>query len=197
MPHKFTTTDLDELARRSSLQSPKIASGRWTLADNGYAVVLDVTATNGASKTFKASFDDLDDDLVSIYNQFQGDKIFLDWLSRRFTSQVEAWIDSQSASPLHTQVGGSHYKDMAIQPVEFIHANGLDYLTGNVIKYVCRHKTKNGVQDLLKARHYLDLLMELEYGFSASPPDAAQPGTAETLPGQPPGGSGALAARRP
>lgn len=197
MPHKFTTADLDELARRSSLQSPKIASGRWTLADNAYAIVLDVTATNGASKTFKVSFDDLDDNLASIYNQFQGDKIFLDWLSRRFTSQVETWIASQPAAPLQEQVGGSHYKDMAIQPVQFIHANGLDYLAGNVIKYVCRHKTKNGVQDLLKARHYLDLLLELEYGFSASPPDAAQPGTAETLLGQPPGGSGALDARRP
>jgi hypothetical protein len=197
MPHKFTTADLDELARRSSLQSPKIASGRWTLADNAYSVVLDVTATNGASKTFKASFDDLDDNLVSAYNRSLSHEAFMDWLSRRFTAQVESWIDSQSASPLRTQVGGSHYKDMAIQPVQFVHANGLDYLTGNVIKYVCRHKTKNGVQDLLKARHYLDLLLELEYGFSASPPDAAEPGSAQEVPGQPPGGSGALDARRP
>lgn len=197
MPHKFVRTDLDELARRPSLQSPKIASAYWSLADNGYAVVLDVTATNGARKTFKMSFDDLDTDLVSVYNRSPSHEAFIDWLARRFDAQVQAWLDPQPASPLRAQVGGSHYKDMAIQPVQFIHANGLDYLTGNVIKYVCRHKAKNGVQDLLKARHYLDLLLELEYGFSASSPDAAESGAAETLPGQPPGGSSAPGARRP
>lgn len=67
-------------------------------------------------------------------------------------------------NPLQTQVGGNHYKDFKIQPVEFIHANGLDFLQGNIIKYTMRHKGKNGKQDLLKARHYLDLLIQLEYG---------------------------------
>jgi len=61
------------------------------------------------------------------------------------------------------QVGGSHYKDFAIQPAEFIHRNGIGFMPGNVIKYVCRHKAKNGPQDLEKALHYLQLLMELEY----------------------------------
>lgn len=65
-------------------------------------------------------------------------------------------------SPLATQVGGGHYKDMAIQPVEFIHANGLGYFEGNVVKYVSRWRKKNGVADLEKARHYIDLLIELE-----------------------------------
>lgn len=63
---------------------------------------------------------------------------------------------------LQRQEGGAHYKDMAIQPVEYIHANGIGYFEGNVIKYVTRWRAKNGVEDLRKARHYLDLLIELE-----------------------------------
>lgn len=58
------------------------------------------------------------------------------------------------------QVGGSHYKDMAIQPIEFIEANKMSYLEGNVVKYVSRYKRKNGVDDLRKAKHYLDLIIE-------------------------------------
>lgn len=65
-------------------------------------------------------------------------------------------------SALDVQVGGSHYKDMAIQPVEYIHANGLGYIEGNIIKYVSRWRRKNGIADLEKARHYIDLLIELE-----------------------------------
>lgn len=61
------------------------------------------------------------------------------------------------------QVGGSHYK-MPIQPIEFIYKNNLDFLQGNVIKYVTRFRHKNGKEDLLKAKHYIELLMELEYG---------------------------------
>lgn len=62
------------------------------------------------------------------------------------------------------QVGGDHYK-MAIQPVEFIFKNNLDFLTGNAIKYLCRHRQKNGKEDLEKAKHYIELLIELEYGM--------------------------------
>ena len=61
-----------------------------------------------------------------------------------------------------TQIGGSHYSEMAIQPIEFIHKNGLSFIQGNVIKYVCRYKSKNGIEDLLKAKHYIDLLIEFE-----------------------------------
>lgn len=66
-------------------------------------------------------------------------------------------------SALDVQEGGGHYKNFPIQPVEFIYKNRIDYLEGNVIKYVCRHPTKNGVEDLKKARHYIDLIIELEY----------------------------------
>lgn len=61
------------------------------------------------------------------------------------------------------QVGGNHYMQFAIQPIDFIHENGLGYIEGNVIKYVCRHRGKNGRQDIEKAIHYLELLLELEY----------------------------------
>ena len=63
---------------------------------------------------------------------------------------------------LKQQVGGDHYSKLAIQPVEYINKNNLTYLQGNVIKYVTRYKDKNGVEDLLKAKHYIDLLIELE-----------------------------------
>lgn len=63
---------------------------------------------------------------------------------------------------LDVQVAGNHYKDLAIQPVEYIHANNIGYFEGNVIKYVSRWRNKNGVKDLEKAKHYIDLLIELE-----------------------------------
>lgn len=58
-----------------------------------------------------------------------------------------------------TQVGGSHYAK-AIQPWDYIIANNIGYLEGNIIKYVTRYKDKNGLQDLLKAQHYLKKLIE-------------------------------------
>lgn len=67
------------------------------------------------------------------------------------------------SNPLNTQVGGGHYKDMPIQPVEFCQKNHLNYCESNVIKYVCRHRTKNGRQDIEKAIHYLQLILQLEY----------------------------------
>ena len=67
-----------------------------------------------------------------------------------------------------TQVGGGHYKDFAIQPSEFITRNGLGFIVGSVIKYVCRYKAKGGVQDIDKAIHYLQLLKEYEYGHGSS-----------------------------
>ena len=66
-------------------------------------------------------------------------------------------------SELSKQVGGDHYSKLAIQPVEYINANNLTYLQGNVIKYVTRYKDKgSALQDLQKARHYIDMLIELE-----------------------------------
>ena len=62
------------------------------------------------------------------------------------------------------QIGGEHYKAMAIQPTEFIVANELGWCQGNAIKYICRHDKKGGKADIHKAIHYLQLLLELDYG---------------------------------
>lgn len=70
--------------------------------------------------------------------------------------------DGIDTAPLSTQVGGNHYKDLKIQPVEYNHANNIPYMEGNVIKYVTRWRAKGGIKDLEKARHYIDLLIELE-----------------------------------
>ena len=65
-------------------------------------------------------------------------------------------------SALDRQVGGEHYKnDFKIQPIEFITANKLSFIQGNVIKYICRYDKKNGKEDIDKAIHYCELLKEL------------------------------------
>jgi hypothetical protein len=66
-------------------------------------------------------------------------------------------------SALDKQVGGSHYKDMTIQPIEYIHKNGLGFCEGNIVKYITRWKTKNGIEDLKKVIHYAELLIQMEY----------------------------------
>ncbi len=66
-----------------------------------------------------------------------------------------------TTAPNDIQVGGTHYKEKDIQPWDAIHAWGLGFFSGNVVKYVARHHQKGGVDDLRKARHYLDKLIEL------------------------------------
>lgn len=68
----------------------------------------------------------------------------------------------ESEKAIERQVGGSHYQQYAIQPIEFIHKNNVPFIEGCIIKYIMRHKRKNGMEDLLKARHYIDLLLEME-----------------------------------
>ncbi len=69
----------------------------------------------------------------------------------------------------NTQVGGDHYKKSSIQPWDYIVVNEIGFLAGNVIKYVSRYKKKNGLEDLKKARHYLEKLIEVESATPASP----------------------------
>lgn len=64
---------------------------------------------------------------------------------------------------LDVQVGGGHYKDLPIQPVEYCMKNNLNYCQANIVKYATRYKEKNGVEDLKKIKHYVDLIIELEY----------------------------------
>lgn len=70
--------------------------------------------------------------------------------------------EDEAFDALSKQVSGNHYKDLPIQPVEYIHANAIGYFEGNVIKYVSRWRKKNGIADLEKAKHYIELLIELE-----------------------------------
>lgn len=67
------------------------------------------------------------------------------------------------SNPLDKQEGGDWYKKMKIQPVEYAQANHLGYCEASVVKYVSRHKLRGGKEDLLKAIHFLELLIQLEY----------------------------------
>ena len=62
------------------------------------------------------------------------------------------------------QIGGSHYLKMKIQPSEFANKNNLPFAEGNAIKYICRHKYKGGKEDLKKAKHYIEMIEERDYG---------------------------------
>ena len=62
------------------------------------------------------------------------------------------------------QVGGDHYQTMKIQPAEFVNKNKMLFAEGNAIKYICRHINKGGKQDLEKAKHYIDMIIERDYG---------------------------------
>lgn len=92
---------------------------------------------------------DMDEDVPAIQSQW-------DWAYGDYVRAVDR------------QVGGSHYKNMPIQPHYFCHMNKLGPLESNVIKYICRHHQKGEEIDLEKAKHYIDLLMEWEYGNDTS-----------------------------
>ena len=64
---------------------------------------------------------------------------------------------------LEKQVGGKHYKNMKIQPAEFINENKLLFAEGNAIKYICRHSIKGKEEDVGKAIHYLEMILERDY----------------------------------
>ena len=72
----------------------------------------------------------------------------------------EQFKEKYMKESLSTQVGGNHYQGFQIQPIEFIMKNNLSFPVGNIIKYVCRFDKKNGLEDLNKAKHYLEILIE-------------------------------------
>ena len=83
--------------------------------------------------------------------------------SKECTSDRGMAVSGDTNNAWDKQVGGDHYKQYAIQPAKFALANGLDYAQSNAIKYIVRHKDKNGVQDLDKAIHYIELLKQHHY----------------------------------
>lgn len=70
--------------------------------------------------------------------------------------------ESETNKASDLQVGGNHYKDLVIQPAFFCHVNNIPYLEATAIKYLCRWQKKNGIEDLQKAKHFIDLLIEFE-----------------------------------
>lgn len=84
-------------------------------------------------------------------------------------------------SALDTQIGGSHYKDMKIQPMEFSMANNLDACQHTIIKYVTRFRSKGGVQDLEKAKHVIDMLIQFEDEAEEPKAPATPTGEADEL----------------
>ena len=80
------------------------------------------------------------------------------------TEYIEKIMEQEKTGYPARQVGGNHYRDKEIQPWDYIHANNLCYFTGNCVKYVSRWRDKGGVEDLRKAIHYLEKLIEIEQG---------------------------------
>jgi|TARA_R110000764_G_scaffold38592_3_gene85778 hypothetical protein len=75
---------------------------------------------------------------------------------------------STTYNSLEDQVGGKHYRKMKIQPAEFINENRLLFAEGNAIKYICRHSSKGKAQDIQKAIHYLEMILERDYDADTS-----------------------------
>jgi len=72
-------------------------------------------------------------------------------------------MKGEKMSAYDKQIGGSHYKKMKIQPSKFVIENELLFPEGNVIKYICRHRYKNGKEDLEKAVHFIEMIIERDY----------------------------------
>ena len=81
---------------------------------------------------------------------------------------VNGKIETQVYNPLVAQEGGGHYKDRGIQPLEYTMQNNLSFCEGNVVKYISRYKSKNGIEDLAKVIHYALLASYEEYGEQGS-----------------------------
>lgn len=118
---------------------------------------------------------DHDDDLIALIHDENGNAqtdsatLAEETLSALgWTFDGQAWVEQlridMVPNALDVQVGGTHYKDCAIQPIEYIHANKLGFAEGNVVKYITRHRQKHGADDVRKVIHYCQLLLELEYG---------------------------------
>jgi len=90
-----------------------------------------------------------------------------DYISFDEMAAIVDYLRSQQVVPSlgNMQVGGDHYQTK-IQPVEYIHANGLPFIEGNVVKYISRHKLKGGADDIKKAISYCKMLLKLDYGYT-------------------------------
>lgn len=118
---------------------------------------------NNCHNCFNKDVSPLDDPCASCFVDIH-DGTYSHWISVTVFKNIdnthgEAMVKRQA---LEVQVAGDHYKKHGIQPVEYIHTNNIGYFEGNVIKYVTRWRDKGGIADLEKAKHYIELLIELE-----------------------------------
>lgn len=150
---RYTSDSFEQGSEYDAVYDPKYTHGIEAFDNYGDALFLSwgnletLTAHNGAELP-------------------QG---WLEELAERAVQKVEMILTEpiKSAIPpsaMDIQISGNHYKTCGIQPVEYIHANALDYFQGNVVKYLTRHKSKNGAEDIKKAIHYLQLILQLQYG---------------------------------
>lgn len=86
------------------------------------------------------------------------------WDRRHSQPEELPFVDDDPKTAWDKQEGGSHYKNLKIQPMQYALDNKLDYAQANVVKYVTRHASKNGKEDLLKAIHNIELMIEYYYG---------------------------------
>jgi hypothetical protein len=79
-------------------------------------------------------------------------------------STHDRWTNREKIKDTYDkQIGGDHYKNYKIQPSVFVNSNKMLFAEGNAIKYICRHSLKGGKEDLLKAKHYIDMIIERDY----------------------------------
>lgn len=90
------------------------------------------------------------------------------WMVNPAHTSIEPIENTYIFNPLVSQVGGGHYKDRAIQPIEYIIANDLNFNKGNVVKYITRYEDKGGINDLAKVVHYTLLEAFAQYGEEGS-----------------------------
>jgi hypothetical protein len=85
-------------------------------------------------------------------------------LNKNFIYYNQRRVQGMSYKSLDKQVQGNHYQDFKIQPAEFVNQNKLLFAEGNAIKYICRHSRKGKHYDIKKAIHYLEMILERDYG---------------------------------
>ena len=119
--------------------------------------------------TFKESHAKLYSDMIKYEEESNMEHVKMDEAIRQTVKEqgkfVKTDIKKKAMQATLKQVGGNHYKDCKIQPIEYIVGNDLTFCEGNAVKYITRHRRKGeGAMDIQKAIHYLEMILETEYG---------------------------------
>lgn len=87
-------------------------------------------------------------------------------MSENFKNYGVSYVADKPKTSLECQVGGDHYKNLAIQPVEYCFRNNIPAIESSIIRYATRHRDKNKAQDVEKIIHYAKILLQLEYNYT-------------------------------